>query len=58
MMSNKNYSFDPNAVLLPNIYLNTAGSDLYRIGLSHYRFGYRNRSKLYNPSLIFTITLF
>ena len=55
-MLNKNYSFDLNEVLLPNIAIKSLVNELYRIGLSHYRFGNKNRSKLYNPYLVFTIT--
>jgi hypothetical protein len=55
-MSEEETSFDSYQTLLPNIAIKTAGCDLYRIGLSHYRFRYRNRSKLYNPLLVFTIT--
>ena len=32
-----------------------AGNDLYRYGLSLFKFGTQKRSKLYNPSLIFVI---
>ena len=42
------HSFDANANLSPNIVIKTAGSDLFKIGLSHYRFGHNNRIKLLN----------
>jgi hypothetical protein len=55
-MEHEKYSFHPNSLLIQDIVKKSLGSDLYRIGLSHYRFGSKNRSILLNPFLVFTIT--
>jgi hypothetical protein len=52
-MENKKLSIDPNSTLPPNMAMRSSCNHLYRIGLSHYKFGDRIRSNLFNPWLIF-----
>jgi hypothetical protein len=56
-MADKTNCFDPNAKLMANNIIKTAGSDLYRIGLSHYRIGYKKRRKIFNPTLNFIFSI-
>jgi hypothetical protein len=42
-----------NNIFISKYIIKTAGNDLYRIGLSHYRIGYSTRNKLFNPLLVF-----
>jgi hypothetical protein len=47
--------FNPSAILTPDLVISSAGSHLYRIGLSFYRIGSESRPKLNNPLIIFTV---
>jgi hypothetical protein len=49
----KNPSFEPTALLPPNDILDSAGTHLYRIGLSLHPFGSKKRKILYNPLIAF-----
>jgi hypothetical protein len=49
--------YDPNEPLLPNLRINSAGSHLYCIGLSHFKVGFIKRRKLFNPWLVFIISV-
>jgi hypothetical protein len=45
-------NFDPSQLLPPKVLVTSAGSHLYRIGLSHFPYGWKRRTKFHNPSLI------
>jgi hypothetical protein len=47
--------FNPSVILPPETVIDSAGSHLYRIGLSLYSIGSKSRPKLNNPLFIFTI---
>ncbi len=47
--------FDSSVILPASTIIKSAGSHLYRIGLSHYQFGDKKRTKLSNPWFIFII---
>jgi hypothetical protein len=45
-------NFDPSELLPPEVLVTSAGSHLYRIGLSHFPYGWKRRKKFHNPLLI------
>jgi hypothetical protein len=45
-------NFDPSELLPPEVLVTPAGSHLYRIGLSHFVYGWKRRKKFHNPLLI------
>jgi len=45
-------NFDPSELLPPELLATSAGSHLYRIGLSHFPYGWKRRKKFHNPLLI------
>jgi len=49
--------FDPSIRLALNLVIQSAGSHLYTVGLSHFSFGNQKRHIFYNPLIVFTITL-
>jgi hypothetical protein len=44
-------NFDPSQLLPPEVLVTSAGSHLYRIGLSHFPYGWKRRTKFHNPLL-------
>ena len=56
MESNKN-KVDVNHVIPLHLVIKSAGSDLYRIGLSLFPFGSQKRNRIYNPYIIFSINV-
>jgi hypothetical protein len=53
----KMIKINPNIVLFQNLRINSAGSHLYCIGLSHFKVGFIKRRKLFNPWLVFIISV-
>ena len=51
-------NIDVNKVLPPNLIVRSAGTDLYRIGLSLYPIENVKRSLFYNPILIFVLMIY
>ena len=51
-ISNKGININVDQCLPQQLVVNSAGNHLYLIGLSHFRSGLLNRSKIYNPLLI------
>ncbi len=47
--------FNPSVILPPEMVISSAGSHLYKIGLSLYRMGSKSRPKLNNPLFIFIV---
>jgi hypothetical protein len=45
-------NFDPSQLLPTEVLVTSAGSHLYRIGLSHFPYGWKRRTKFHNPLLI------
>jgi hypothetical protein len=45
-------NFDPSELLPPELLATSAGSHLYRIGLSHFPYGWKRRKKFHKPLLI------
>jgi hypothetical protein len=45
-------NFDPSELLPPEVLVTSAGTHLYRIGLSHFPYGWKRRNKFHNPLLI------
>ncbi len=45
-------NFDPSELLPPEVLVSSAGTHLYRIGLSHFPYGWKKRRKFYKPLLI------
>jgi hypothetical protein len=45
-------NFDPSQLLPPEVLIISAGTHLYRIGLSHFVYGWKRRKKFHNPLLI------
>jgi hypothetical protein len=43
-------NFDPSEPLPPELLVSSAGSHLYRIGLSHFRFGWKKNSQTFDYS--------
>jgi hypothetical protein len=56
-MNLKNCSFNENELIDETNLLNNAGSHLYFYGLSHFKFGSKQRTKLFNPWFIFIFNL-
>ena len=52
---NKSNRFDPKFKLHNKYVIKCAGNHLYLSGLSLYKFGDKNRSKLFNPIIILTV---
>jgi hypothetical protein len=45
-------NFNPTELLPPELLITSAGTHLYRIGLSHFAYGWKRRKKFHNPILI------
>jgi hypothetical protein len=45
-------NFDPSELLPPEVLVTSAGSHLYRIGLSHFSYGWKRRTIFHKPLLI------
>ncbi len=46
------HNFDPSELLPPEVLVTSAGTHLYRIGLSHFPYGWKRRKKFHKPLLI------
>jgi hypothetical protein len=56
-MESKQSNFDPKVLLPKDKIINTAGTHLYRIGLSLFTNGFKKRNRFYNPMFIFLLSL-
>ena len=56
-MDSKKKKINVNRVLPLHLVNKSAGSDLYRIGLSLFPFGSQKRKRIYNPYIIFSINV-
>jgi hypothetical protein len=50
-------NFDPSEPLPPEVLVTSAGSHLYRIGLSHFPYGWKKKKKFHKPLFIALINL-
>ena len=56
-MEDKDFGFDITKPLSSELLIISAGSDLYCIGLSHFRDGFQIRHKIHNPLLIAILSI-